>query len=285
MGEGQTTSGPGCREISSTLKPWSIIRPGEDANLETSFMQPSRSRKVRVRHSWQLLAVGLAWSLSLPFASDAYAGPSGSPSNILEKGQWEMGVAGGGLWKRAMKNGAKVSVYEGAHTRGYGLTHRVTFYGTIGGAYIGNDDPSIATDVKSSFGANLVLGGQLNANLWKTATGSWEWDGSFGYLYMGAPHKRKGNQASWNEWQCATSIATSLGNFKPYAGIKLSVLRVDYQLRTATVTTHGRYQPKDIVGPLFGIDWSFGEEKTTVLNLEGSYIGGAEVNLVLTEKF
>ncbi len=239
-----------------------------------------------MRRSWTLLAVSLAWNLlSLPFASAAYAEPSSSPSNIVEKGRWVLGLGGGGLWKRTMKGGAKVSVYEGLHTRGYGLTNRVSLYGKIGGAYVGNDDPSIATNVKSDFGANLVLGGQLNARLWKAAKSGWEWDGSVGYLYMGSPHKRNGNQVNWNEWQCATSIAKSLGRFTPYAGIKLSVLHIDYQLRTDRVTTHGRYQPKGIVGPLFGIDWSFGGEQATVLNLEGSYVGGAEVGLVLTKQF
>jgi len=247
-------------------------------------MQPARRHHVRGQHR-QFLIVNLAWSLGLLVASAAYAEPSGSPSRILEKGQWGLGLGGSGLWKRAMKGGAKLSVYEGSHARGYGLTDRASLYGTIGGAYVGNDDPSIPTNVSNGFGTNLVLGGQLNANLWKTAKSSWEWDGSVGYLYMGVPHKRNGNQVNWNEWQLATSIAKALGNFKPYAGIRLSVLHVDYQLRTDKVTTHGRYQPKGIVGPLLGLDWSFGEEQPTVLTLEGSYIGGAEVDLALTKRF
>ena len=247
-------------------------------------MQPLRYHQVRVRYH-RFLIVNLIWSLGLLVASATYAEPSGSPSRILEKGQWGMGIGGGGLWKRVMKGGAKVSVYEGSTTRGFGLMDRVSLYGKIGGAYVGNDDPSIPTNVSNSFGTNLVLGGQMNANLWKTAKRSWEWDGSVGYLYMGAPHKRKGNQVNWSEWQFSTSIAKSLGNFKPYAGVKLSLPSISYQLRTDKVTTHGRYQPKSIVGPLLGIDWSFGEDQTTVLNLEGSYIGGAEVNLTLTKKF
>ena len=247
-------------------------------------MQPSRYHQVHVRHRRFLIA-NLAWGLGLLVARTAYAEPSGSPSRILERGQWEMGLGGGGLWKRAMKGGAKVSVFEGSHTRGYGLTNHVSLYGKIGGAYVGNDDPSIPTNVSNGFGANLILGGQLTANLWHTATGSWEWDGSVGYLYMGAPHKRSGNQVNWNEWQLTTSIAKSLGNVTPYVGIKLSALHIDYQLRTDKITTHGRCLPKGIVGPLLGIDWSFGEEPATVLNLEGSYIGGAEIDLALTRRF
>ena len=247
-------------------------------------MQLSRYHHVRGRRR-RFLIVNLVWSLGLLIASVAYAEPSGSPSRILEKGQWGIGLGAGGLWKRAMKSGAKVSVYEGAHTRGYGLTDRVSLYGKIGGAYVGNDDPSIPTNFSNGFGGNLVLGGQVHATLWKTAKKNWEWDASVGYQYIGAPHKRKRNQMNWNEWQLATSIARSLGRFKPYAGIKLSALSVCYQLRTDKVTTHGRYQPKGIVGPLLGIDWSLGEEQDTVLNLEGSYIGGAEVDLAFTKRF
>ncbi len=248
-------------------------------------MQPPRCRKVRVRQRWRPFVVSLAWSLGLLVARAAYAEPSGSPSRILEKGQWAFDLGGSGLWKRAMKGGAKVSVYEGSHARGYGLTNRVSLYGKIGGAYVGNDDPSIPTNVSNGFGTNLVLGGQLNANLWKTATSGWEWDASVGYQYIGAPHKRSGNQVNWSEWQLTTSIAKSLGSVTPYVGIKFSLPRVVYQLRTDKVTTHGSYQPKGIVGPLLGLDWSFGKDQTTVLNLEGSYIGGAEVDLALTKRF
>ena len=247
-------------------------------------MQPSRCHQVRVRRR-RFLIVNLAWSLGLLVARAAYAEPSGSPSRILEKGQWELGVGGGGLWKRAMKGGAKVSVFEGSHTRGYGLTNRVSLYGKIGGASVGNDDPSIPTNVSNGFGANLVVGGQLHANLWKTATSGWEWNGSVGDLYMGAPHKRGGNQVNWNEWQLTTSVAKSLGNVTPYVGIKLSALHVDYQLRTDKVTTHGSYRPKGIVGPLLGLDWAFGKDQITVLHLEGSYIGGAEIDLAVSKRF
>ncbi len=247
-------------------------------------MQPSRRHQVRIRHR-RFLIVHLAWSLGLLAARAAYAEPSGSPSRILQKGQWEMELGGSGLSQRTMKGGAKVTVYAGSHARGYGLTNRISIYGKIGAAYARTDDSSIPTNISNSFGTNLILGGQLNANLWRTATGSWEVDGSVGYLYMGSPHKRNKNQMNWNEWQLTTSVARSLGHLKPYAGIKLSVPHIDYQLRTDKVTTHARYQPKGIVGPLLGIDWSFGEDQLTLLNLEGSYIGGAEVDLVLTKKF
>ena len=90
---------------------------------------------------------------------------------------------------------------------------------------------------------------------------------------------------NWSEWQLTTSIAKSPGSVTPYVGIKFSLPRVVYQLRTDKVTTHGSYQPKGIVGPLLGLDWSFGKDQTTVLNLEGSYIGGAEVDLALTKRF
>ena len=233
-----------------------------------------------------LLTVGLAWGLGLLFTGPAVAQPSNSPSSILEKGQWAFGLGGGGLWKRAMKKGgAELSVYEGSHTRGYGLTNRTTLYGEIGGAYVGNEDPSVAENVDSDFGRNLILGGQLNSKLWTSATGRWEWYGSLGYRYLGAPHKSSGNKITWKEWQLATSLAWAWRGKKPYAGLKLSALNADYQIRSGTTEITGTYRPKDVIGPFAGIDWVVSEDQETIINLEGSYIGGPSVNVTWTTRF
>ena len=212
------------------------------------------------------------------------AEPVGSPSDI-EKGQWVFGIGGGGLVRRAMKGGAKVSAYQAEHFRGYGLTHRLSLYGRIGVAYVDVDDSSFPSHISSGFGTNLLLGIQLKAKLWESAKKDWLWDASAQYLYLGAPHRREKNQANWNERQLATVLAKSFGPVKPYIGAKMSLLRFTYQLRNQTTHLRSRYHPDRIVGPVLGLDWFFGEDRSAVLNIEGSYLNGAEVTVAMTKRF
>ena len=234
--------------------------------------------------SWLLITLTpVVISSSIP---SVYGESVGSPADILERGQWVMGLGGGGWWHRTMRGGARVSVFGGEHFRGYGLTNRLSLYGRIGAVDLQVQDSAFSSNPGSSngFGANLLASAQLKAILWQNTRRDWDWDGSAQYLFIGAPHKRSGNQANWNEWQFATTLAKSFGRFKPYAGIKLSLLSFEYTQHGQT-TQHGTYKPDGIVGPVVGMDWTVGEDRNTVLNLEGSYIHGADLNLALTRKF
>ncbi len=217
-------------------------------------------------------------------ASTGFAERVGSPADILERGQWIMSLDGGWL-ARTMKGGAKAFVYEGGHSRGYGLTNRLSLYGKIGIAYLDVHDSAFPQNIRSGFGANVVVDAKLKAILWESHQKDWVWGGSAQYIFLGAPHKRKNNQANWNEWQFSTSLAKSFGRVTPYAGIKLSLLQFRYLLRNQTTHIQSRYRPDGLVGPFGGIDLAFGEQKDTVLNIEGAYVGGPEITVALTKRF
>ena len=233
---------------------------------------------------YRLSLMGLALVLSKH--PQVYAEEVGSPAGILERGQWVMALGGGGLRKRPMKGGARVSVYQGGHFRGYGLTDRISLYGKIGGAYVTVEDPAFSTNPGGSntFGANVFIDAQLKVKLWENRAKDWEWDGSVQYIFLGAPHKKKANQANWNEGQFATTLAKAFGRFKPYAGVKVSLLTFKYT-RHGQTTQKGTYKPDSIVSPVVGMDWSFGENQDTVLNVEGSFLAGTDVAIAVTQRF
>ena len=216
--------------------------------------------------------------------SRSYAEAIGGPAKV-EKGQWVLGLGGGGLRKRQMKGGADASLYEGAHFRGYGLTERLTLYGDIGAAYITVNDSAVPSTVGRGFGTNLFATGQLKLKLWENIRHGLEWDGSAQYLYAGVPHKRNNNQASWHEERLATTLAKSLGDFTPYLGVELSAVQFDYKFRSDKFTLDGTYKPKSVVGPVVGMSWCFGEHKDTVLNIEATYVNGAEVTVGLSKRY
>lgn len=216
--------------------------------------------------------------------SRSHAEAIGGPAKV-EKGQWILGLGGGGLRKRRMKGTADASLYEATHFRGYGLTNRLTLYGDVGAAYITVNDSAVPSGVEKDFGANLFAAVQLKMKLWEHVRYGLEWDGSAQYLYAGVPHKRDNNQAGWHEERLATTLAKSLGDFTPYLGVELSAVQFDYKFRSDTFSSDGTYKPKGVVGPVAGMSWDFGEHKDTVLNIEATYVNGAEVTVGLSRRY
>jgi len=219
--------------------------------------------------------------LTICGSSTVFAQPNGSPSSLLERGQWVLGLEGDGMFKRSMKGGTKVSVYQGGHYRGYGLTDWLSVYGTIAGAYVDVNDSSIT----KSFGANMLVDAQLKARLWTNRRKDLELDGDLQYIFIGAPHRRKGNQVNWNEWQVGTSVAKAFGRVKPYAGVKVSWFAFDYTVRQSGTQRNGTYKPDGLVSPFIGMDLTVGERKDTVINIEGSFVTGTEITAAVMKRF
>jgi hypothetical protein len=213
----------------------------------------------------------------------------GSPASILKKGQWAMGLGGGGLLSRALKGGAETTLYQLGHFRGYGLTDRLSLYGKVGGAYLEVDDASIkkVNDPSSihRFGAAVLLAAQLKGKIWQHPKTGWEWDGSVQYVDIRARHSGD-NDGSWHEWQLGTSLAKAIGRFKPYAGVKLSLVDFDFKIRqNAALLQQGSYEPEGVVEPFFGTDVYLGELEDTVMNVEFSYTDGAELTVAIVSTF
>ena len=217
-------------------------------------------------------------------ATPARGEPVGSPTH-LEKGQWDMELRGGGVHQRSMKGGATVSIYGGGHRRGYGLTDRLSLYGEVGAASVTVEDGAFPKGISQEFGTNLLVDLQVKGILWQNARKDWTWDGSLQYIFIGSPHKRGKNKASWNEWQFATCLAKSFGAFKPYAGVKASLVSFGYTARGNQIQIDGTYKPDGTVGPVFGLDWTFGENQDAILNVETSYVNGPDIALTLTKRF
>lgn len=225
--------------------------------------------------------IGLLSVSGLPCARWAAAEPVGSPAKLLKKGQSLFGLRGGGM-QRNMQDAADATEFHGGYVRGYGLTDRFSLFGFIGGGYISAGDATVT----NSFGGNLGAGAQLKTLLWESARRAWSWDASVQYLFLGKPQSGEKNQARWNEWQFATSVARSFDRLQPYAGVKVSLVTLDYKLRKDGVTVQqGTYKPKNIAGPFLGLDWCVGEERNTFLTLEGSYLNGAEITFAVAKRF
>lgn len=231
----------------------------------------------------------LACSLLLgsrPLAAE----PVGSPAGILKKGQWFFGLIGGGLAGRELADTATANLFHVSHVRGYGLTDRISLYGKIGAAYLQVDDSAIRTVASGStehtFGTNVLAAAQLKARLWRHAKTGVEWDGSLQYAYLGR-RTSDSNQPKWQEWQGATSVAKSWGRLKPYLGLKVSLVSMDYRIREGGQTTHlGSYKGDATVGPFFGSDMYLGDSEDLVMNIETSYInGGGEVTMAIGYSF
>ena len=218
------------------------------------------------------------------YQADGLAEPVGSPSGILRKGQWLLGLGSGGVFGRTVKATAggtstDESVYNIEHVRGYGLTDWLSLYGKIGWAYMAVSDAG----VQNSFGSNLLLGGQVKARIWHHPRWNCEWDGSLQYLWIGAPHQRGRNQGLWQEYQLATSVAKSFGRFTPYIGAKASLANFSYKLRkNGKITTIGQYKPRSTVGPFVGADYVVGED--LIVNIESAYINGSELTVTVSRR-
>lgn len=235
----------------------------------------------------RLLILVMACILCRP--PELVAEPVGSPSSILKKGQWAMGLGGGAVLDRKMSGDAKALVYHGGHFRGYGLTDGLSLYGKLGLAYLEADDASIkkanSSSTTNSFGRNLLSSVQLKGRLWQNAKKTWEWDGSIQYVDIRARRKGK-NEARWQEWQFATSVAKAIGRLKPYVGVKYSMVDMRFRVReNGSLLTQGTYDEDAPVGFFLGTDYYVGEQEDVIVNVETSYLDGAEVAVSIAYTF
>ena len=212
----------------------------------------------------------------------------GSPASILKRGKWAMGL-GGGFLERNLKGDAKARVSQGGHFRGYGLTDWLSVYGKIGAAYLAVDDPSIvkASEVSTTnnFNFNVFSGVQLKGKLFEHEKTGWEWDGSLQYVDMRKRHQGE-NEGRWHQWQFATSVAKALGRLKPYVGVEYSIVDFTYRVREhGNLLRQGTYEEEGRKGVFVGTDYHFGRFEDVVLNVETSYLDGAEVNVAVAYTF
>lgn len=227
--------------------------------------------------------------LALGQAPPLYAEAVGSPASILKKGKWAMGLGTGVIPKRNLKGNADALVYQFGHFRGYGLTDWLSVYGKIGLAYIAVDDPSIvktgSPSATNRFGFNVLSSVQVKGKLFEHERTGLEWDGSVQYVDMRKRHKG-GNEGRWHQYQFATSVAKSLGSLKPYAGVQYSLVDFTYRVReNGTLLRQDKYEEDSPVGCFFGTDWYFGRSEDVILNIETSYLDGAEVNVSIAYTF
>ena len=233
-----------------------------------------------------------AWMVAMVLWSPCavWAEAVGSPASILKKGQWVMGLGGGGLFGRDMKGSAKATLYQGGHFRGYGLTDWLSIYGKIGLAYLEVDDGTILKKTSGAssvnrFYFNALSSVQMKARMWQNATQDWEWDGSVRYVDIRAKHKDK-NEVRWHEWQFATNVAKAFGRFKPYAGVSYSIIDAFYRVReNGQLLKQGTYHQDQPVDLFLGMDYAFGSSEDVMINVEGSFLNGGEVNVAVQYLF
>ena len=226
--------------------------------------------------------------LALGQAPPLHAEAVGSPASILKKGKWVMGL-GGGFLERNLKGDAKAKVSQGGHFRGYGLTDWLSVYGKIGLGYLSVDDPSIVKtgDVLTTndFDSNVLSSVQVKGKLFEHKKTGVEWDGSVQYVDLRKRHKGE-NEGRWHQWQLATGVAKSLGRLKPYAGVQYSIVDFTYRVREqGALLRQGTYEEEGHTGFFFGTDYTFGRSEDVILNIETSYLDGAEVNVALAYTF
>ncbi len=223
------------------------------------------------------------------FLSLAHAAPVGSPAGLLEKGQWDFGLEGGGyLSKRPMESSGasdyEVSLGYGYHCRSYGLTDRLKITGRVGGSYgyiYDVSDPTV--EKKTTLSGGLVLGIQLKGIIFEHKDTGFEWDASGQFLYMCSHHKRSGKaNADWYEWQAATCLAKEIGRFRPYAGVKFSIVNLDYDDGEGNTTS---YDENGSIGAFAGTAICLGRDRDIVVNLEGGFLLGTECYIGVKYKF
>lgn len=234
---------------------------------------------------WCLPTIALVLS-STPFLQ---AEPVGSPSSILRKGKWAMGLGTSVVPTRAFEGDGEAFMYQIGHFRGYGLTDWLSVYGKIGGAYVEVDDPTIKktndSSTKNSFGTNVLSSVQVKAKLFEHKRLRWEWDGSLQYVDIRARHKEK-NEGRWHEWQFATSVAKAIGPLKPYVGVKYATVDFTFRVREeGRLLRQGTYEEEGPVGFFFGSDWYLGQYEDIVINVEASSLNGTEVGIAISYTF
>ena len=217
------------------------------------------------------------------------AAAMGSPASVLKKGRWAFGLSSSVTPTRDLSDNSTAMMYQIGHVRGYGVTDWLSLYGTIGGASLTVDDPSIkkANDpsTSNSFGANVLVALQAKGKLFENKAKTWEWDGGLQYVDIRARHKNK-NEARWSEWQLATSVAKSFGCFKPYLGVSYDLLAVKFRVReNGALLKQSRYENNTPVGAFLGTDVYLGSSEDVVLNVESIYLNGAEISVALSYNF
>jgi len=213
-------------------------------------------------------------------ASFVQAAPVGSPASLLEKGQWDFAIEGGYISRRPMETSGnadyEASIIHGYHSRSYGLTDRLMITGRVGGThgYIYDETVTAGTNEKTSLSGGLGLGLQLKGIIFQNKDTGLEWDAGGQYLYMRSHHKDSGKaNADWYEWQFSTCLVKAIGRFKPYAGVKFSIVDLDHDDGQGNKTS---YDGDGSVGPFIGTDICFGEDRDVVIYLEGAFLIGNE---------
>ena len=209
----------------------------------------------------------------------ASAAPVGSPAGWLSKGQWDFGLEGGHLSRRAMETSGnanyEASITHGYHSRSYGLHKRLMVTGKLGGTY-GHiyDETNSQIPVKTSLGGGLAMGIQLKGIIWEKSDSGVIWGVGTQFLYLRAHRKKSGKaNTDWYEAQISTCLAKTFNKFKPYAGIKFSTVTLDHDDGKGNTVS---YDEADSVGPFVGLDIYLGEDKDVAINLEGSLLLGSE---------
>ena len=240
----------------------------------------------RMSRRTRLLAVLVALACGWP-AARAFGEAVGSPSSLLEKGEWDMGVSGGGTFGRTMKSNGKVTMSQFGHARGYGLTNWLSLYGKIGAAFLSVEDPSLLhpDGATQDFGGGYLWMAQAKVRFWRSRRTGIEWDGSAQFVDARFKHRNK-NDGTWHEWVLATSVAKAMGRYKPYLGIKSSLVNLDAKVRrNGEHFAQPIYEQDSLVGGFLGTDIYFGESKDVIINVEGDYADGPEVNVALKYLF
>ena len=232
---------------------------------------------------WEVLVVVMA--LALLGAHDLHAESMGSPAGILKKGRWTMGLGGGALVDRGMElagsSSPEATIYHGGHFRGYGLTDWLSLYGQIGGASLEVTDGTTTND----FGGVLLLSAQVRGRFWRHEKTDFEWDGSLHVMRLRSRHTGD-NEGDWDELQLATSVAKGFGSFKPYLGVKVSVIDFDFTLRKdGVITRQDSYTQDGTAGFFMGSDFYLGKTDNVVLNVETAFVDGTEVTMGLSYIF
>ncbi|MBN2097878.1 MAG: hypothetical protein JW714_05335 [Candidatus Omnitrophica bacterium] len=219
----------------------------------------------------------------------AQAAQVGSPASLIEKGKWDFSLEGGYVSERPMKkSGASdyhVNIGYGGHARSYGLTERLTIKGLVGGSYGRIYDENATTTIakKTSLSGGLALGLELLGIIFENESSGFEWDASAQFLYLRSHHKRSGKaNADWYEWQLSSCVAKELGWFKPYAGVKLSIVDLDHDDGKGNTAS---YEQDGIFSPFVGTDIYLGKDRDVVINLEGAFLLGTELYGAIRYRF
>ena len=234
---------------------------------------------------WLGLLVGLLGPMP-----EGLAGGVGSPSSILKKGQWAFGASSSSVVERNVENssgGSNAVAFGGNHFRGYGLTDRLSLYGSLGATRLKiTDSPTkIDNSTEHSFSGAIMVSGQLKGRLWQRPEQDLVWDGSVRFLDLRSRHEGA-NEGDWLEWQFATTVAKRFGDLTPYAGFKLSLLDFDYTLRKAgALVEEATYEEDGVLGLVLGTDFAFGASKEFVLNVEGTFLNGVEIDVAVNYSF